>query len=578
MYSSSELHIPEDLFNSEIDPRLPYATRVNSREAYPNVICPLDLTVIAIPNDHGIRRQLRDLGVTTIDPPALLCNRVHQGRVYANLSWVMWMADIMPGADASDFEQQLFGQHIPFRITRPDITPEERKTAARHKWRFYGWMVRTCLGARRAVIRQLDRRQSMDLAAKTNLELDALIVPWQDQLITAGEGNTRGTLAGLVMIGALNRILGAEKSRHLVAILSDMGEVESAAPAQRIREIAATARRRNPGLAKALKGSYHRWETLREIDHDAYDGLRAVVDRYGYRSVAEFLISSPSWAEDPTPVMDSFIGLLASEQPKTDGKGQQREAALREVLKGAGPVRRLYLKALIACAHLGARTRERSKAGLIIRVDMLRQLFREIGRRFLKEAFIDDITDLYYLTLAEVRAVLTGNRSLDLRALINERRAEAERLQALGEPEELINGHEPVNLTPEDTDSIRVLNGQGVSGHTVEGIARVVIHTDQLDLFEPGEILVSSHTDAGWTPYFNLAAGVIVETGGLLTHTSVVARELGLPAVVNVRDATRIIRTGDHLILEPDTGEVRILSRAEGQAPQADDQPLPAEP
>ncbi len=123
MYSPADLVFPSKLFEMEFDERLPYATRVNSREAYPGVLRPLDLTAVQVPNDHGIRRQLRDLGVDTIDPPGLLTTRVHQGRLYVNLSWVLWMADMLPGASAGDFEAQLFGQHIPFRITRPGDFP-----------------------------------------------------------------------------------------------------------------------------------------------------------------------------------------------------------------------------------------------------------------------------------------------------------------------------------------------------------------------------------------------------------------------------------------------------------------------
>ena len=137
MYSPAEIEFPHLLFGMDFDERLPYATRVNSREAYPGVLRPLDLTAVQVPNDHGIRRQLRDLGIYRIDPPGLLTTRVHQGRLYTNLSWVLWMADMLPGASAADFEAQLFGQHIPFRITRPLILREDRLRARLFAPRFY---------------------------------------------------------------------------------------------------------------------------------------------------------------------------------------------------------------------------------------------------------------------------------------------------------------------------------------------------------------------------------------------------------------------------------------------------------
>ncbi len=155
--------------------------------------------------------------------------------------------------------------------------------------------------------------------------------------------------------------------------------------------------------------------------------------------------------------------------------------------------------------------------------------------------------------------------STDLRELCARRRREVAQLEAQPEPE-LICGFEAVSLGAATRDVEHpVFKGLGVSGETVEGAARVVLHTDDLDTFEPGEILVAPHTDAGWTPYFTLAAGVIVETGGLLTHTSTVARELGLPAIVNVRECTTMIKTGDRLRLDPGTGQVTVLARSAEQ-------------
>lgn len=567
MYSSSQLIPPLDLFNSEYDPRLPHAARASSRESFPGVIKPLDLTVVAMSFEQGMRCPLRDLGVTSIDPPALLGNRVHQGRVYANLSWAMWMADMLPGADASDVEQEQFGQRIEVRIARPEISKAEKSAAKRHKLHFYANLTNAILGAKKRFEKHLALRHNLALANSTNSELDALIVPWQDELIKACEWDTRSTLAGQVIITALRRALGVNQEHSLVALLSDLGEMESAAPVQKIRDIAQIAKRRNPTLARALKSSYQRWETLHEIDANAHDALRAVVDRYGYRSLAQFLISAPSWAEDPTPVMDAFVGkLLASGKDKTH-PNTQTEAARSAIMAAGGTLKRAHINTLVKLAQRCARARERANACLVVRVDMLRQLFREIARRLLQAGRIDEVGELYFLSLEEVRNALTGDISTDLRKQAALRRTEVETLEARGEPEELICGHEPVALSsPEMNAEVRVLHGLGVSGSAVEGVARVVNSSDELDIFKAGEILVASHIDAGWTPYFTLAAAVIVETGGLLAHTSVVARELGLAAMVHVQGATRVIRNGDRLRLDPASGEVHILVCTEGES------------
>jgi phosphohistidine swiveling domain-containing protein len=562
VYSPAEIEYPPRLFEMEFDARLPYATRVNSREAYPGVLRPLDLTAVQVPNDHGIRRQLRDLGIYRIDPPGLLTTRVHQGRLYTNLSWVLWMADMLPGASAADFETQLFGQHIPFRITRPTILKQDRLRARIFAPHFYAVCAASLAVCGSRLTRHLRRRAAMRLADQSNAQLDALIEPYQQELMIACDWNTRATIFGLIMISALSRIAGPARAKHIIPILSDLGDIESAAPARRIREIAQLAKSRTPALGEALAASAARWDTLVLLDPEAHASLRATVDRYGYRSVAEFLISAPSWSEDPTPVIDAFTGLLKSSAHEKGGAREGRIAAHSALLEGLSPLRKGIVRMLIRGAHSGARARERAKACLIVRVDMIRKLFREVGRRLAAESKIATIADLYYLSLDEVRKAVQGNSSIDLRELCVQRKAETARLEALPEPE-LIFGSEPVSISPETRDTEHpVFKGVGVSGEVVEARARVILDTDSLDAFEPGEILVAPHTDAGWTPYFTLASGVIVETGGLLTHTSTVARELGLAAIVNVRDCTAMIKTGDLLRLDPGTGEVTVLARA----------------
>src|SRR5580658_5816890 len=260
----------------EFDPRLPYATRVNSREAYPGVLRPLDLTAVQVPNDHGIRRQLRDLGIRTIDPPGLLTTRVHQGRLYTNLSWVLWMADMLPGASAADFESQLFGQHIPFRITRPQITRGDHARARLYAPRFYAACTASLAVCGPRLHRHLELRAAMNLQGKSNAELDALIEPYQRELMVACDWNTRATIFGLIMISMLTRLAGPERAKHIIEILSDLGDIESAAPARRIRQIAHAAKSRALDLGGTLARSDRRWDTLKRLDVQAHDALRAV--------------------------------------------------------------------------------------------------------------------------------------------------------------------------------------------------------------------------------------------------------------------------------------------------------------
>lgn len=560
-YTDPNLIAPEDLFQTPIPSGMPVGTRVNSREAYPGVIRPLDLTVVSIPNDHGIRRGLRDLGIGDNDPPAMMVNRVHLGRFYVNLSWVMWQADILPFTDAKDWEAQLFGTTGSFEIERPAITRRQKLRCWLFFPRLVVHMVRAVLGKQTRLHANLAVRAAFDPKALDTLALDQLIERFQDDLVTACGWLTRGSFVPVFLVSFLSRLCGPERMPQVIAALSDLGEVESAAPALRIRELARQLSARHPNAAASLAAASDRQGWLRANAPDVAADIDRLLERYGYRSVGEFVISGPSWAEDPQPVFDALAGLLAGDG---DAEEQQpgRAQAVAALLEGQGPVKRFVTRLLVRGAHMGARTREEAKANLIIRVDMLRQLFREMGVRLAADGVLATATDIQFLTLDEVRRGLRGQSSAGLAGVADQRRGEVARLDNLPEPPELITGSERVNLSEiESVEAGSVLRGQGVSGGIVEGAARVIETTSALDDFVPGEILVAAFTDAGWTPYFTLASGVIVETGGLLTHTSVVARELGLPAVVGVRDATSLLRTGDRLRIDPAVGTVELLSR-----------------
>src|SRR5690606_29076164 len=148
---------------------------------------------------------------------------------------------------------------------------------------------------------------------------------------------------------------------------------------------------------------------------------------------------------------------------------------------------------------------------------------------------------VFFLTVDEIVHALRAS-STDLAPLVRARRAELARDQARPDPPATFIGTPPpVQLPPSGGD---VLRGTGASSGLVEGRARVLLSAAQMSELEPGEILVVHTTDVGWTPLFCVAAGVITELGGPLSHAAVVARELGVPSVVNVESVTRALRTG----------------------------------
>ena len=160
---------------------------------------------------------------------------------------------------------------------------------------------------------------------------------------------------------------------------------------------------------------------------------------------------------------------------------------------------------------------------------------------------------MFFLTLEEVVQALQNARS-DVAPLVRARRAEYARDQARPDPPATFVGSPPSVVQPPLGGD--VFRGLPASAGVVEGSARVLTSSDQVDQLEPGEVLVVHTTDVGWTPTFLIAAGVVTELGGPLSHAAIVAREFGVPSVVNVIGATRAIKTGDKLRVDGDRGVV----------------------
>ncbi len=326
-------------------------------------------------------------------------------------------------------------------------------------------------------------------------------------------------------------------------------------------------------------------------------------------------LSTPRWREDPRPVLtmvrvalrgharDHEPGAADPARGGADGPasvaprsnlvfgGRLDPAAafgMREELRGKeladaemarllprlGIFEQTAVRHVVARAQKAARLRERMRAWVTRVLGMLRQAMLDADRRLLRlvpdldsdtRALADagspvaSIPSVFFLTLDEVIQALRTSRT-DLAPLVRARRAEYARDAARPDPPATFTGSPPpVQLPPSGGDSWR---GLPASAGVVEGKARVLLSAGAMGKLEPGEVLVVHTTDVGWTPMFLIAAGVVTELGGPLSHAAVVAREFGVPSVVNVDGITRAVRTGDRLRVDGDRGVVERLSRA----------------
>jgi pyruvate,water dikinase len=332
-------------------------------------------------------------------------------------------------------------------------------------------------------------------------------------------------------------------------------------------------------------------EAFAALEKESTVGLDAVPDGptrraiqnflalYGDRAVREAELSTPRWREDPRPVLTMIRVALRSESRDVDLEGSLRgkelaDAEMARLLPRLGIVEQTAVRHVVARSQKAARLRERMRAWVTRVLGMLREAVLDADRRLLRlvpdletdtralaesGALVGTIPSAFFLTIDELVQALRTSRT-DLAPLVRARRAEYARDCARPDPPATFTGSPPpVQLPPSGGDSWR---GLPASAGVVEGRARVLLTSGEMGKLEPGEVLVVHTTDVGWTPMFLIATGVVTELGGPLSHAAVVARELGVPSVVNVAGITRAIRTGDRLRVDGDRGVVERLERS----------------
>jgi rifampicin phosphotransferase len=192
-----------------------------------------------------------------------------------------------------------------------------------------------------------------------------------------------------------------------------------------------------------------------------------------------------------------------------------------------------------------------------------RTLAVRVGRRLAREGVIEDAADVFYLDRAEIGELL--RRPAERRALVEERRAEHERQKrmnpprVLGRPEEDFGFKSRFDVDRQEPAGEDQLTGTGASAGIVRGPARVALGPEDFGRIQPGDIIVCPSSNPSWVPVFAIAGGLVTNTGGVLAHAAVVAREFGLPAVVGVAGATTRIRDGQEVEIDGTKGTVRLL-------------------
>jgi rifampicin phosphotransferase len=300
---------------------------------------------------------------------------------------------------------------------------------------------------------------------------------------------------------------------------------------------------------------------------EARDAIEAWLDKYGMRCVGEIDITRPRWSERPSTLVPLILGNIKNFEPE-DGErrfeqGRQeaetKEQELLERLRALpeGERKAEETKRMIDRVRTFIGYREYPKYGMVSRYFVYKQALLEEAERLLQAHVLREKEDIFYLTFAEFHDVVRTNRVDD--QLIGRRKDAFRSYQALTPPRVLTSDGEVIaGSYRRDDVPAGALVGLAVSAGTVEGRARIILDMAEADL-EAGDILVTAYTDPSWTPLFVTIKALVTQVGGLMTHGAVIAREYGLPAVVGVEHATRLIRDGQRIRVNGTDGYVEIM-------------------
>jgi phosphoenolpyruvate synthase/pyruvate phosphate dikinase len=297
------------------------------------------------------------------------------------------------------------------------------------------------------------------------------------------------------------------------------------------------------------------------------DAIQAYLNKYGMRCAGEIDITKTRWSEKPITIVPTILNNIKNFEPGAGNRRfeQGRQEALKkeqELLARLAPLpdgeqKAKETKRMIDLIRNFAGYREYPKYGIVSRYFVYKQALLEEAKQLIEANIIREKEDIYYLTFDEFREVVQTNK-LDYQ-IIDQRKDEFKIYEKLTPPRvitsdgEIITGKYKRENLPLDS-----IVGLAVSSGVIEGRARVILNMEDADL-EEGDILVTAFTDPSWTPLFVSIKGLITEVGGLMTHGAVIAREYGLPAVVGVENATKLIKDGQRIRVNGTDGYVEIL-------------------
>ena len=353
-------------------------------------------------------------------------------------------------------------------------------------------------------------------------------------------------------------------------LLSNLGTLNDAKAATELGRLASIATKHSFVRETILEGDpfsvLERLQT-KEEGKEFCILFRQYLDKHGHHTRGELELYNARWAEQPEYVVNHLRGYVNNKvtlsfEETAIRKSKERKSLVVRCRAKLGFFKEALFYLTLKMAEAGTPIRENIKNEGVRQLALIRKIVLELGTRFAAKGLLLSRDDIFFLQLKEVESLaLSEEDAGGLRASIVKRKEEYAQNSKGTPPSITLSGyHPPQEGIEQQRLQGTVLKGLGVSSGKVIGKAKVILQADKNKRVDSGEILVAPFTDPGWTPYFFSASGIVISSGGMLSHGSILAREFGIPAVVNVKRATEIIKNGQMIEVDSSAGTVTILS------------------
>jgi len=363
-------------------------------------------------------------------------------------------------------------------------------------------------------------------------------------------GGTSALLSGILARDFKNQ---DELASLIAGSLTQIEDFESADILRSMKDLAALMVKEYPSIVDATVD-----EILDYFDNTAGEKVREAearfMERHGYRGILENELMNLPWRDNRISFCTSIKSVLSSGQEEQKSDMSWEGYAETILCRYKGLKRKLILKSILK-ARKGVCYREFTKSRVIYVVDQFKQAYRRLAKMMVEDKLLPDVDCIYFLTQDEVGRLLKGEQALVKKALA--RRRLYPQQKELRFPYAVLGIPQPLSAVVSNPNA-KTFQGTPVSRGVASGIARVVNDEKDASLLQKGEIMVTGCVDIGWSPYYSIIGGLVTEIGSALSHGVVVAREYALPTVVNVDNIRQLIKTGDRITIDGNTGSVVI--------------------